>query len=76
MKGLSSSFNPAKFAEVPHEAQEGPGTNPGTGNAYHPTALPTVGPYALPVPSFVPGRATLASQGTAQALTLAEDNPV
>ena len=29
---------------------------PGTGTAYHPTALPTVGPYALPVPGFVPGR--------------------
>ena len=27
-----------------------PGTNPGTGIAYHPTALPTVGPYALPAP--------------------------
>ena len=25
-----------------------PGTNPGTGTAYHPTALPTVRPYALP----------------------------
>ena len=32
-----------------------PGTNPGTGTANHPTALPTVGPYALPVPGFVPG---------------------
>ena len=32
-----------------------PGTNPGTGTAYHPTALPTVGPCALPVPGFVPG---------------------
>ena len=29
--------------------------NPGTGTAYPPTALPTVGPYALPVPGFVPG---------------------
>ena len=28
----------------------------GTGTAYHLTALPTVGPYALPIPSFVPGR--------------------
>ena len=26
-----------------------------TGTAYHPTALPTVGPCALPVPAFVPG---------------------
>ena len=26
------------------------GTNPGTGTVYNPTALPTVGPYALPVP--------------------------
>ena len=25
-----------------------PGTDPGTGTAYLPTALPTVGPYALP----------------------------
>ena len=25
------------------------------GTAYHPTALATVGPYALPVPGFVPG---------------------
>jgi len=30
-----------------------PGTNPGTGTAYHPTAPPTVGPYALPVPGLV-----------------------
>ena len=30
-------------------------TNPGTGTGYLPTALPTVGPYALPVPSIVPG---------------------
>ena len=29
--------------------------NPGTGTAYPPTALPTVGSYALPVPGFVPG---------------------
>ena len=29
--------------------------NPGTGTAYPPTVLPTVGPYALPVPGFVPG---------------------
>ena len=29
-----------------------PGTNPGTGTAYHPTALHTVGPYELPVPGF------------------------
>ena len=32
-----------------------PGTNPGTGTAYVPTAVPTVGPYALPVPVLVPG---------------------
>ena len=32
-----------------------PGTNPGTGTAYHPTALPTVGPYAPPVPGFERG---------------------
>ena len=31
--------------------------NPGTGTAYPPTALPTVGPYALTVPGFVPGSA-------------------
>ena len=33
---------------------QGPGTNPGTGTAYHPTALSTLGPYALPVPGSVP----------------------
>ena len=33
-----------------------PGTNPGAGTTFHPTPLPTVGPYALPVPGFVPGR--------------------
>ena len=32
------------------------GTNPGTGTAYPPTALPTVGPYELPVPGLVPGQ--------------------
>ena len=38
------------------------GTNSGTGTAYHPTALPTVGPCALSVPGFVPGcRAKLSS---------------
>ena len=31
-----------------------PGTCSGTGTAYRPTALPTVAPYALPVPGFVP----------------------
>ena len=31
-----------------------PGTCSGTGTAYHPTALPTVAPYGLPVPGFVP----------------------
>ena len=34
--------------------RQGPGTNPGTDTAYRPTALPTVGPYALPVLGFVP----------------------
>ena len=29
------------------------GTNPGTSTAYLRTALPTVGPYALPVPGLV-----------------------
>ena len=38
-------------------AGSGPGTNPGTGTTYRPTAPPTVGPYALPVPEFVPGLA-------------------
>ena len=33
-----------------------PGTDPGAGAGYHPTALATVGGYALPVPGFVPGR--------------------
>ena len=33
-----------------------PGTKPGTGTAYHPSAQPTVGPYELPVPGFIPGR--------------------
>ena len=33
-----------------------PGTNPGTGTGYPPTALATVGPYGLPVPGVVPGR--------------------
>jgi len=32
-----------------------PLTHPGTGTGHHPTAQPTVGPYALPVPGFVPG---------------------
>ena len=32
------------------------GTNPGTGTAYLPTALPTAGPYALPVPGLEPGQ--------------------
>ena len=32
-----------------------PGANPGRGTVYHPTALPTVGLYALPAPGFVPG---------------------
>jgi hypothetical protein len=31
-----------------------PGTCSGTGTAYHPTALPTVAPYGLPVPGLVP----------------------
>ena len=35
-----------------------PGTNPGTGTAYYPTALPTIGPYALPVSGFVPESGT------------------
>ena len=33
-----------------------PGTNPGTGTAYVPTALPIVGPYGLPVPGYLRGR--------------------
>jgi len=33
--------------------------NPGTGTAYPPTALPTIGPYALSVPGFVPGSGSL-----------------
>jgi len=37
---------------------ERPGTDPGTDTEYPPTALPTVGPYALPVPGFVPGGAS------------------
>jgi len=36
--------------------EEIPGTDPGTGTAYHPTTLPTVGPYSLPVPgTYLPG---------------------
>jgi len=31
------------------------GTNPGTGTAYVPTALPTVASYTLPGSGFVPG---------------------
>ena len=31
-----------------------PGTIPGTGTAYPATTLPTVGPYALPVPGIDP----------------------
>ena len=50
----------AKLAEVVR-----PGTNPGTGTAYHPTALPTVGPYALPVPGFVPCEMTVRRSGVA-----------
>ena len=34
--------------------REKPGTNPGTSSGYHPTALPIVGPYALPVPGLAP----------------------
>ena len=32
-----------------------PGTNPGTGTAYRPTPLPTVGPYTLPRSGLLPG---------------------
>jgi len=54
---LSLSIASSSTAPAPGIAGErvGPGTIPGTGTAYHPTALPTVGPYALPVPGFVPG---------------------
>ena len=39
---------PRAFRREHHRAR--PGMDPGTGTAYHPTALPTVGSYALPVP--------------------------
>ena len=35
----------------PGQPVPNPGTNPGTGTAYPSTALPTLGPYALPVPA-------------------------
>ena len=47
---------PEAPAAAAHSAisSTGPGTCSGTGTAYRPTALPTVAPYALPVPGFVP----------------------
>jgi len=48
---------------------------PGTGTAYHPTALPTVGPYALPVPGQdSTGSADLAAAST-RLLRLGNSNP-
>ena len=47
----------------PPREHERPGTNPGTGTAYHPMALPTVGPYALAVPGVVPGLPDCAQSG-------------
>ena len=59
---MSLKYEPA-WEPLPPREHERPGTNPDTGTAYHPTALPTVGPYALPVPGVVPGLPDCAQPG-------------
>jgi len=52
-------FGDATTPQEHHRVRESergrPGTWSGTGTGYHPTALSTVAPYALPVPEQVPG---------------------
>ena len=50
---LNARLDDKEGREGDFDPREKPGTNPGTGTGYHPTALPTVGPYATPVSGFV-----------------------
>jgi len=74
---LRSTWPRSPQQSVPPAESETPGMHPGT--AYPPTALPTVAPYALPVPGLVPSRpkarASPPSRDSPHALNLIPEIP-